>query len=282
MPRTIEGKVDISATGSETYSIPVLVSPGSNKMQPNLSLEYNSNSSNDILGYGWRLGGLSSITRVPKINYYDGIYSPAKYGSINVSDTTDDLILDGQRLILNSSGTNWSPENDPYTIVSYSNGIFTVTTKDNIVSEYGNPTDNAQVNSTASNSTIISWNIDRITDQNGNYIVFNYIHFPNEYHISQILYTGSPSSSPYDTINFNYVNRKDVDTSNLIYVGNNALRLNSTKLLSQITVKDSNSVSKEYDFSYYNDGIYSKLNQISLTARMVYQQVRRSSPNRRD
>ncbi|MCP4550381.1 MAG: hypothetical protein GY835_28310 [bacterium] len=32
-------------------------------MQPSLSLEYNSRRGNTLLGMGWRLAGLSNITR---------------------------------------------------------------------------------------------------------------------------------------------------------------------------------------------------------------------------
>ena len=61
-------------------------------MQPNLSLVYNSQSGNGIAGWGWNLGGLSMISRVPKNYYYDN----EKSGII--WDKYSPLALDGQRL----------------------------------------------------------------------------------------------------------------------------------------------------------------------------------------
>lgn len=60
----IGGNVDISTLGGATYSIPIQIPDGIDGMQPNLSIVYNSQSGNGLLGWGWNIGGLSSITRI--------------------------------------------------------------------------------------------------------------------------------------------------------------------------------------------------------------------------
>ncbi len=44
--------------------IPIKIPQGVHGMQPNLALEYDPNAGNGIVGVGWQLTGLSTITRV--------------------------------------------------------------------------------------------------------------------------------------------------------------------------------------------------------------------------
>lgn len=59
------------ANGAAMYHIPIVVPPGTNGVVPNLSINYNSMAGNGMLGRGWSLSGLSSISRVPGRLYYD-------------------------------------------------------------------------------------------------------------------------------------------------------------------------------------------------------------------
>ena len=54
---------DASPDGALVYSYPIQLPPGLGGLTPSLSLEYNSMGGNSLLGMGFRLGGLSAITR---------------------------------------------------------------------------------------------------------------------------------------------------------------------------------------------------------------------------
>ena len=68
----IGGTVDVTALGGASYTIPIQIPEGMGGIQPNLSIVYNSQSGNGLLGWGWTLGGLSAITRVGQTDYHDG------------------------------------------------------------------------------------------------------------------------------------------------------------------------------------------------------------------
>jgi hypothetical protein len=72
VPGKIPGQFAVSPSGAATYSIPIQVPPGIAGMEPKLSLNYNSQAGNGIMGMGWNLGGLSSITRCPQTRAQDG------------------------------------------------------------------------------------------------------------------------------------------------------------------------------------------------------------------
>ena len=106
-PAVIPAKVDVSAIGAATYTIPIEVVPGTNGLQPNLSVVYNSMSGLNVLGQKWGLQGISNITRVPQNRHYDGNIIPVGY------DTTDRFALDGNRMLL-LSGTSYQATNAVY------------------------------------------------------------------------------------------------------------------------------------------------------------------------
>lgn len=97
---TLPGELGVSNGGAATYSIPLVVPPGSAGLQPSLSLNYSGSTQNGLLGVGWSIGGLSSITRCAKTIAQDGVNDRVSF------TTSDRLCLDGQRLVLVKQGCN--------------------------------------------------------------------------------------------------------------------------------------------------------------------------------
>lgn len=94
----IAGELNVSG-GSAGYSIPIAVPPGVAGMEPLLSLNYNSQSGNGLLGIGWNLSGISLVHRCGSTLVQDGKNRQVKLGS------SDNYCIDGKRLIP-VNGTN--------------------------------------------------------------------------------------------------------------------------------------------------------------------------------
>ena len=136
---------NLLVNGGAIYTIPIEVPGGTNGFQPTISLNYVSNLADGILGIGWGIGGISTITRINKSIYNDGIQDAVR------GNLTDKYALDGNRLIV-VSGT-YGAENSEYRteiegfskIASFgSTGTgpewFKVYTKSGLIYEFGNST----------------------------------------------------------------------------------------------------------------------------------------------
>lgn len=258
----IEGVADVSSTGAATYQIPIKVVDGTNRMQPQVSVSYNSQATNSIMGYGWSLSATSTITRIGKNHYFDGMADELK---LNASDN---LMLDGKRLILTSGanltiGSAYAPEIEDYSIVEYTTinarDAFRVKTKDGLIYEYGANSDSyirAQNSSAA-----LYWLLSKVTDRYGNYMLYHYDTnvTTGEFYLSSIEYTGNSIAgvTPYSRVEFVYNTRNDVIDS---YVAGNVVSLK--RLLTGIKCINNEAVIKEYKFKYIFDHYYSKLCEV--------------------
>ena len=89
----LTGHFSISSDGAAGYQIPLPLPPGTAGMAPALSLVYNSGGPNGILGVGWQLAGLSTVSRVGRTPAQDGAHGAVLY------DGNDRFTLDGARLV---------------------------------------------------------------------------------------------------------------------------------------------------------------------------------------
>lgn len=251
---TIEGQASVSSSGAATYQIPIEVPNGIAGHKPNISITYNSQSGVGMLGYGWNLSASSSISRSGKSFYYDNASEAP-----NLS-TSDNLLLDGQRLLLVSgtnltNGAKYRTEVEAYSDITYkvinSYACFEVKTRDGRVLEYGSTSD-SYIES-ASGGPALFWLLSKVTDNNGNAITYTYNEIANngEFYLTSIQYAGNRK------VSLTYEDRSDKQIS---YVA--GVAVNTKKIIKKLTTSIGSSVVKEYLFNHVYDGYYSKLTEI--------------------
>lgn len=64
--------IDVSTSGAAVVNYPIFVPPGTAGLEPDISINYNSQAGYGELGLGWHLSASSSITRVGQNKYLDG------------------------------------------------------------------------------------------------------------------------------------------------------------------------------------------------------------------
>ena len=247
---SIAGSLTVSPSGHSNYQIPIEVPPGVNGLVPKLSVNYNSGSSNGLLGYGANLTGISFISRGSNSFMQDGNSKKVDF------NTSDALYLGGNRLIL-VSGT-YGVANSEYRLDNsnrvriklYGSGTsiyFKVWMPNGRIYLYGTDT-----NSRLSGSSgILRWYVKSISDYEGNSINYSYTTDTYGFRINQISYAGN-------TLVFEYVSRDDKITH--YFAG---VELKQHKILNKIRVNGQGSRFREYQFTYYKDK-YSYLNEVKL------------------
>lgn len=268
---TLPGAINVNSLGAATYVISVFTSPGSAGMQPSISIIYNSQIKDGILGIGWSLAGLSEIRRVPQNFYNDN-------NVLGVTlQSTDRFALDSNRLILTSAHA-YGADNSEYrteleTFVKViAHGVagtgpswFEVRTKDGKTLEYGYTSD-SKVEAHLS-STVYMWRLNKVTDASGNTMKYIYNEVNGESYISRIEYTTNTQAglnTPYNSLKFTYYGTSRSD-NNIQYVWGS--QIPSTKLLSTIRMeREGDTLVREYQFKYTYESAYdigSRLNQIT-------------------
>ena len=86
---TTSAAYNVSTLGSLGYNIPITTAPGTKGIEPTISIDYNSLNTNGIVGYGWNINGVESISRLGQTIYHNG-------GSVNgISLTNEDWFSSG-------------------------------------------------------------------------------------------------------------------------------------------------------------------------------------------
>jgi RHS repeat-associated protein len=250
----------VSGTGQAVSSFPLIVPPGTANMQPQLSIQYSSQSEAGLLGYGWDIAGLSSISRTGSNMYYDGMTKSLEFGS------GDNFVFDGQRLFVTSGikgddGSYYRTEAESYSqIIAHGNtsggpAWFSVLTKSGLYFEFGNSSSSKVI---GPNGVIVSWKVNLVRDPNGNYMVYSYKQDIDENVIERVDYTGNVQDGllPYNSIQFFYDRRPDANT---VWV--NGMRVRRSLVMRQAKTFADGALAKTYEFSYGKD-LYTKLIQI--------------------
>jgi len=258
---TTAGDFNVTQRGGASYSIPLPVPPGSAGMVPTISISYNSQAGDGLLGIGWNLSGLSTITRAAQSVYYNGKTAPVALSN------SDNFVLDGSYLIpvTGTNGQNmttYSTELESFVRItsvgtSTNPNYFTVETKDGNVMEYGR-TDDSYV-SAGSSMTALTWLLDKVTDDRGNYMRFYYNqnHSTGEYYPDHIDYTGSNAAQPYNQVKFSYGTRSD---KQMQYTAGSQTQQNV--LLMSAQMYSFTNLVHSYTFNYSSDDLNSHLSEI--------------------
>ncbi|HKJ81050.1 MAG TPA: SpvB/TcaC N-terminal domain-containing protein, partial [Ignavibacteriaceae bacterium] len=163
-------QTSVNQMGAANINVPIFTPPGTNGMSPSISITYNSQSGNGILGYGWHINGLSDISRTGKSMMNDNEVTGVTFS------LADRFILDGERLVLDNGtygadNSVYFQEMNPFSKIiahgatGYGPMYFTEETKGGITNEYGNSS-NSKLIPVALTSTY-SWLINKTEDKNG-------------------------------------------------------------------------------------------------------------------
>jgi hypothetical protein len=250
---SVPATLDVNSTGAAVYTIPIAVPPGTAGMQPKLSLEYNSNADNGLLGVGWSLAGLPAITRCRQNYAQDGTIVGIQYGA------NDRFCIDGERLVAISGaygadGTEYRTEHEGFSKV-ISHGVagtgpayFEVRTKSGQIMEFGN-TSTSRIE-VAGSQTARLWMVNKVSDTVGNYMTVTYAKDSvaggtGEYRPTEIDYTGNGSIPAYASVQFVYEARSDV-----VPIFQAGVAVKTTQRLSKIQTFVGTDKVSEYQLSY--------------------------------
>lgn len=238
---TTPADFSVSLSGGATYNIPIATPPGIRDITPDIGLNFNSQASNGLAGWGWGLSGLSTISRVSSTKFHDGFIDGVDF------DLDDRFSLDGQRLLL-SSGT-YGVANSTYQTETYSNikvkaygtspyganygpSYFIVYYPDGSLVYYGNG---------ANSRSRLEWAVYKKVDPQGNTILFNYITDGELRAIDKIQFGNRTGGSAPVEIKFYYKNRKRPELS---YV--NGFAFKRSKILDKVETKGNGLLYRRY------------------------------------
>lgn len=251
------GMADVSDIGSAGYTLPLYVAPGTNGMQPVLSVNYSSLGGDGPLGYGWSIGGFSAISRTGLDQYHDNAVWPTTLNS-----NADRFTLDGQRLMVTSGTDYFAPDASydtesaqfNYCVAQGQQGFgpasFRRVVKESGWSyEYGGgtPAQYAQV-MVGGSSSVFMWLLNKVEDAFGNYMTFTYNQSSLQPRLERIDYTANANTglASYNAVVYEYVDRTDV---NEVFIKSTP-GIKTAKLLKQVTMYAVGAAFKQYQFNY--------------------------------
>ncbi|MCP4162408.1 MAG: hypothetical protein GY760_20245, partial [Deltaproteobacteria bacterium] len=227
---------DVNSSGAFTYSYPINIPPGTNGMAPQLSLDYNSQAGNGMVGMGWNLSGFQTITR-------DSTYD-IKW------DNSDHFLLNGQRLIPDGSVYNYRTENESFLKIQYIEHLYywVVTQKNGTKYFFGN-SDKSRIEAIAvGRSAPRVWALNKVIDVHGNYYTIEYDEDTKngDYYPIKIVYTMNDNGNlqEFREVVFTYEGRDDH------WITYNPSQNDMDKRLQWITVNVGGNLLRKYELKY--------------------------------
>lgn len=255
--RALPGEFAVTSGGQASYKVPVLASPGSAGMAPNVSVSYNSGAGNGPIGLGWSLNAGGSVSRCRQTEGQDKNAAPISWSS------EDRFCLNGQRLMVDSGFTYGAPnsryklEVDDFSRITAIGGAsgtpdhFKVEHKDGRVDYYGlEDVSGERSKYRLDANKVLSWMLSASEDSAGNKIRYNYLIDSEEYSLNPTIRTidyafDSSGNNPAAQLVFYWQSRSDITQS---FIGGKLSY--STDRLRKIESKNNNQQIREYRFTY--------------------------------
>lgn len=250
VPGTTEGGFSVSPDGAASFSIAIKAPPGTAGMEPKIALSYNSRGGASALGFGWAIGGLSSVQRGPRNLGEDGIVRGVSL------DVDDALYLDGDKLVQVGADPSEGFREFRTRIEKYSRirayewdaagpKRIVVETRAGLKLMFGSGVVSRVM--MQSSGKILSWLCDRIEDSVGNYMTYSYIFEGLDHKIKEISYTGNIAAGlqPYAKVVFEY---EKVEPYELRYILGEQVQPNS--VLRSIVTSFEGKVHRRYSLKH--------------------------------
>jgi RHS repeat-associated protein len=255
------GRTDLSTSVSEVGTaeifVPLRLPPGTAGLQPNLSLSYDSQGGNGMIGVGWTLEGLSAIRRCATTVGQDGFVDGVDF------DGNDRFCWDGRRLVSTDPGSYWDGNGSEYRTevdqvarivangsVGEGPASFTVWTQDGRILTFAA----AAHREPAKGVGVHTWALSKVEDRYGNFYTIDYHNDPalGEFWVEAIDYTGktgASASAPYASVELFYEARPDLIDG---YEG--AVRVRMPERLARIDTRTDGNRVTSYWLEYLEDG----------------------------
>jgi len=248
-------------TGSAGYFYPIKTPPGTNNLQPKLSLSYNSHNTkqNSITGDGWSLSQ----------NY---IQRNTNYTFNNISDDKFELFLDGSfyELIYLPSKNRYYTKIESFLYIKNKTGgnntkdqYWIVKLKDGTTYRFGYNNHSELVSNL--HDYTVKWNLDLINDTYNNSIYYTYQENP---------YADDNGTVYLDKIEYNNDKKRKIDfiyeTSNrpdiwtIFKQGN---KIKQSRRLKEINITADNQIVRKYVFEYKT--LESEFNTLSFLSNIT-------------
>jgi YD repeat-containing protein len=236
-------------TGSAAYSIPIALPPGTNGVQPNLTIAYNSDSGNGWVGEGWTVTGLGYIERLGPN------WSPAPtYGSsdtyrLNMGGTSQKLVYAGVDPT-GASGNYYRTQIESFLRIEYvsTSNYWIVTNTGGTKFYFG------QTAASRQGSQVFRWYLNKVLDPRGTFWTVSYDQDTTNFDMypKQIVYTQGPglACTPTNLTTCRQVDFFTEQRSDLITSYHSGANVVEDKRLKTIDVRLGGQLLRRYTLSY--------------------------------
>ena len=225
---------EVDRFGAFNYRMPIDLPPGPGGLRPDISLLYNSQTADGLLGHGWQIEGLSTIHRCTAIPFLH-----ERRRAITFSNS-DRLCLDGSYLEL-VDVNEYRTHIESFTkLIKEDSGIrsvFEARTKSGRIIRYGG-NENAWIGQSDHDPKVLSWLVSSISDLYHNQIKFDYAGSSEQRYIQRIDYGNN-------MLIFEYEQRFNHMTSYL-----EGIQIPQTQRLKRVAVYIDDTLVREYLLAY--------------------------------